>query len=308
LKQSPTIRAGKEDGEEPRNIMSRQFKQRVLMSSLGIIGLIFCVYFSFVPFFKPIFILLNATVISLALKEYYDLCKLKELQPLVYLGIASVFIYLATLSYSFHEPHLSGLPSLILLFLFLLFFLCFFKQQTSSLSNLAVTLFGFVYLVIPLSCILRINYFFPPDGTADGRLWIAYVLIVTKMTDIGGYFFGKCFGKTKLAPKISPKKTVEGAIGGVFASLSVSLLFSLIFSSSLLTVDIKITLWQSIWLGLCISIMAQLGDLGESLLKRDAGVKDSSHLPGLGGFLDVVDSLVFTLPFVYLMLQMHLVG
>lgn len=288
--------------------MSKQFKHRVLISSLGIIGLIFSIYFSFSPMFKPVFILLNAAIISLALKEYYNLCKLKELQPLVFLGIGSSIVYLIALSFSFHQVHLSGLPSLVLLLLFLLFFLCFFKQRTSSLSNLAVTLFGFVYLVIPLSCILRINYFYPPHAVEDGRLWLAYALIVTKMTDVGGYFFGKCFGKIKLAPKISPKKTVEGAIGGISAALIISLFFYSIVSYILMTSAIKITIWQSIWLGLLISILAQLGDLGESLLKRDAGVKDSSHLPGLGGMLDVVDSLVFTLPFMYLMLQMHLVG
>jgi len=288
--------------------MTRQFKQRLLISSLGIAGLIICIYFSFSPIFKPIFILLNAAFISLALHEYYRLCKLKNYQPPVYLGIGSAIAYVIALSFSFHRIYLSGLPSLVLLFSFLLFFLFYFKRQASSLSNLAVTLFGFVYLVIPLSCILRINYFFPPEASEDGRLWLAFVLITSKMTDVGGYIVGKCFGRTKLAPTISPKKTIEGSLGGAAAALTTSILFALAAPFGETASSYTMTLWQSIWLGLLIGTLAQLGDLAESLLKRDAGVKDSSHLPGLGGVLDIADSLVFTLPLMYLMLEMHIVG
>ena len=287
--------------------MSRQFKHRVLMSSLGILVLIFCIYYSFNPLFKPFFILLNAGIISLALLEYYQLTQRKNFQPLVAFGIGSTIAYIFSLALSFHHIQLESLPSLILLISLLLFFLMFFNRQ-SSIGNLAVTLFGLAYLTIPLGCALRINYFFPTNGLEDGRLWLAYVLIVTKMTDIGAYFCGKNFGKTKLAPSISPKKTREGAIGGTGASLITSILFSLFFPATQVAPSFKISVMQSIWIGLLISILAQLGDLAESLLKRDADVKDSSHLPGLGGILDVVDSLVFTLPLMYLLLQMHLVG
>jgi phosphatidate cytidylyltransferase len=289
-------------------MVTRQFKQRMLMSGLGILGLIICVYFSFTSFFRPIFVLLNAGIISLALLEYYHLAQRKDFQPLVTFGIGSSIAYIIALSFSFHHVQLAMLPSLILLASLLLFFLIFFNQQSSALGNLAVTIFGLIYLTITLSCALRINYFFPAHELEDGRIWLAYVLVVSKMTDIGAYFCGKGFGKTKLAPSISPKKTIEGAIGGIGAALVTSMIFSLFFPTTQLTASFKITIVQSIWIGLLISILAQLGDLAESLLKRDAGVKDSSRLPGLGGVLDVVDSLVFTLPFMYLLLQMHVVG
>ena len=288
--------------------LTRQFQQRLLISTLCIIGIFIAIYFSFSPAFKPVYIILIAAIVSVALHEYYHLCKLKEFQPLVVLSIACAIAYFIALPFSFHHVTLSGIPSLILLVSFLLFFLVFFRHPSSPLGNIAVTLFGFVYLVIPLSCILRITYFFPPNGAEDGRLWLAYVLIVSKMTDVGGYFIGKCLGKTKLAPLLSPKKTVEGSIGGSATALLTSILFALIIPLWQTHGAFNMTLWQSIWLGLCISILAQLGDLSESLLKRDAGVKDSSHLPGLGGILDVVDSLVFTLPLLYLMLQMRLIG
>jgi phosphatidate cytidylyltransferase len=290
----------KGDGEELK--VTRQFKQRILMSSLGILGLVISIYYSYTSFFKPIFVLLNGAIISFALLEYYRLAEGKNFQPLIKLGIGSTMAYTIALAFSLHYSHLEGLPMLILLGALLLFFLMFFKQQASSIGNLAVTVFGIVYLTLTLSCVLPINYW------EDGRLWLAYVLMISKMTDIGAYFSGKIFGKTKLAPDISPKKTVEGALGGTLTALITSLLFSFFFPATQIATSFKLTWGQSIWIGLIISILAQLGDLAESLLKRDAGVKDSSHLPGLGGVLDVVDSLVFTLPFMYLLLQMRLVG
>ncbi len=288
--------------------MTRQFKQRMIMSSLGILGLVISIYFSFNPLFKPIFILLSAGILSLALLEYYHLAQHKGFRPLISLGIGSTIAYTIALAFSFHQESLSVLPSVILLISFLLLFLMFFNHQTSAIGNLAITLFGFVYLAIPLSCALRINYFFPEQDVQDGRLWLAYLLVVSKMTDIGAYFCGKSFGKTQLAPSISPKKTIEGSMGGAGAALIASVVFSLFLSSPQSNAAFKMSLMQSIWIGLSISILAQLGDLAESLLKRDAGVKDSSHLPGLGGILDVVDSLVFTLPFMYLLLEIRLVG
>jgi phosphatidate cytidylyltransferase len=298
----------KDVGAEHRKMMTRQFKHRLLMSSLGTLILIFSIYYSSTSFFKPFFILLNAGIISIALLEYYQLTQRKGFKPLVTLGIGFSIAYILALALSFNHILLESLPSLVLLISLLLFFFMFFKQQSSSIGNLAVTLFGIVYLTIPLGCALRINYFYPSTDLADGRLWLAYVLIVSKMTDIGAYFCGKSFGRTKLAPMISPKKTVEGALGGTAASLITSILISLFFPFTTLAASFKITMMQSIWVGLLISILSQIGDLAESILKRDAGVKDSSDLPGLGGMLDIVDSLVFTLPLMYLLLQMHIVG
>lgn len=283
--------------------MTKQFKQRLIISSLGVLALIACIYASYIPLFQPIFILLNIGVICLALLEYYQLAKKKGFQPLTLAGIGSTIAYMIALPFGFYQISLVGLPFLILLISFLIFSLMHFHQYFSSLGNLAVTVFGIVYLTIPLSCGICINYFFPAHGLQDGRLWLAYVLITTKMTDVGAYFCGKSFGKRKLAPKISPKKTIEGALGGLGAALITSFLFS---NQGLAILDLPFL--QSLWLGLLVGVLAQLGDLTESLLKRDAGVSDSGHLPGLGGILDVVDSLVFTLPLMYIFLQMHWIG
>lgn len=274
------------------------------MGTLAVIALVFSIYYSHTPLFMPIFILLNIGVMSLALREYYDLSRNKGFHPSDLCGIAISAAYTLSLSLSFYNSSWSAISSLVLLFLFIILFLAFFKQADSALGNLAVTLFGIIYLTIPLCCVLRINYFFPEGDIHDGRLWLAYTLVVTKITDISAYFCGKLWGKKKLAPTISPKKTVEGALGGLAAALLTSILFFLLAGQS---GAFHITLGQSLWIGLIISILAQLGDLSESLLKRDAGVKDSSHLPGFGGMLDIVDSLVFPLPLMYLLLKMGIV-
>jgi phosphatidate cytidylyltransferase len=274
-----------------------------MMSSLGIAALILVIYFSFHPIAKVVFFLLATTVITIALKEYYHLTQLKGFTPPVRLALACAVTYFITFSTTINQPDYDEIPSLVLLCSLLLFFLFFFKHQSSALGNFAITIFGFAYLLLPLSYLVKINYYFPLHSLQDGRLWLAYVLIISKITDMGGYFIGKCCGKTPLAPLISPQKTLEGSLGGSFVALLTSILFPYLFSGSF-----HMSLWQSIWMGLLISVLSQLGDLSESLLKRDIGVKDSSKLPGFGGLLDLVDSLVFTAPWTYLMLKLQLVG
>jgi phosphatidate cytidylyltransferase len=268
------------------------------MSTVTIFLVIISIYFSHTSYFKPIFVLLNAAIISLALLEYYQLARYKNFQPQSLLGVVTAIAYVISSFLAIQTPHLANLPYFILLGSLLLYFLAYFNNNQDPVGNLAITLFGIGYIAIPLTCALQINYVFSPH-LSDGRVYLAYILAVTKMTDVGGYISGKILGKRKLAPHISPKKTIEGSIGGMAASLLTSLIFYY-FSSSLTT---TMTLWQSIWLGLVISLLSQFGDLSESILKRDAGIKDSSHLPGLGGILDMTDSLVFTLPLMYLWLR-----
>jgi phosphatidate cytidylyltransferase len=118
-----------------------------------------------------------------------------------------------------------------------------------------------------------------------------FVFIAVAITDIGAYYFGMRFGKHKLAEVISPKKTIEGAIGGGLCAIIVSC-FGVFYSN--------LNIWQCIVGALIITLSAQLGDLSESLIKRDAGVKDSSDiLPGHGGMLDRFDGYIFAMPVAY---------
>jgi phosphatidate cytidylyltransferase len=101
---------------------------------------------------------------------------------------------------------------------------------------------------------------------------------------------GRLFGKTKLAPNISPSKTIVGAVFGLISSVLVSLL---------LACYVNISYQEALFLGLILGVAAELGDLAESVLKRDAHVKDSNQIPGLGGVLDLIDSLLFTTPILF---------
>ncbi len=283
-----------------------QLKQRSIVSVV-IASFFFCtLYFSYSPVFAPLFVFLIFALQSLALSEYYSLCQAKGYAPLAMSGIVATLAYVVATYLSLRFTHAALLPEAILLATLVAFFLFFFRQGDYPLGNLAVTVFGLAYLTIPLTYILDINYFSFNNTIQDGRWWVVYLFGITKLTDTGAYFFGKAFGKTQLAPQISPKKTVEGAIGGLLVAVASSIAFFGLIH--LFTIPpIQMTLWQSIWLGILFSITAQFGDLAESLLKRDADFKDSSHLPGLGGFLDIVDSVIFAAPLLYLILKVQFI-
>jgi phosphatidate cytidylyltransferase len=280
------------------------FKQRTVVS-LIIASLFVCtLVFSYSPVLAPLFVFLIFALQSLSLREYYELSKAKGHHPLAKLGIGASLAYVVATYLSLRFTHAALLPETVLLASLALFFLFFFRRGTLPLTNLAITVFGLAYLTIPLTYVLNINYFPFTSDIQDGRWWVVYLFGVTKLTDMGAYFFGKMFGKIPLAPEISPKKTVEGAFGGVFVAILSSLAFYGLVHLFTLP-PIQITLWQSIWLAIILSVVGQFGDLAESLLKRDAEVKDSSHLPGLGGFLDIVDSIIFAAPLLYLFLKMQ---
>ena len=136
---------------------------------------------------------------------------------------------------------------------------------------------------------------------APGGVLLIFPLVLTWASDIGAYFVGRALGKRRLIPSVSPGKTVAGAVGG----LACSMLASWLYARSVLVpvANLGFTPWGAVGFGAVISIAAQIGDLFESLLKREGRVKDSSHIiPGHGGILDRFDSLIFVLPVAYLML------
>lgn len=276
-----------------------QFQQRLLLSILFSSFSILVAVLSYSPAFSFLFVIVIAAVASGALWEYGQIARNKGFEPFIALGVMGTFTYLFALYLTSFQGLSAILPEAILWLFFLgLFAYCLFTQRVNPLSNLAVTLFGFAYIAIPLGYMVSINYFHFADVSQDGRWWLLYLIGVTKMSDIGGYFIGKTMGKHRLAPIISPKKTVEGAIGGLLFSILTSFLLW-IFT------PIALTFWQSIWLACVICAFAQFGDLCESLLKRDGGIKDSNRLPGLGGLLDIIDSMIFVCPVLYLFMKAY---
>lgn len=176
--------------------------------------------------------------------------------------------------------------------LFLLGSLSYELLRGADLTRFAFTLMAFLYLPWSLGYVLLLREI--PDSTLG--LWtLSLPLVASFATDIGAYFVGRTLGRQKLAPEISPGKTVEGSLGGIAVSfLALALYTGLVrevFPFGLL----------ELWLfSLLLSLAAQLGDLVESMLKRYCGVKDSGlFLPGHGGLLDRIDSLLFTFPLTY---------
>lgn len=161
------------------------------------------------------------------------------------------------------------------------------------LERIVYSLFGLLYIPWLLGYFLLLRY--SPDA-GDGLLYFALPLLATFAADIGGYFGGYYFGRRKLAPEVSPGKTVEGAVGGLALSfLTVLLISSLTHIWSPL---------ESLLYSILVASASQLGDLSESLIKRALRTKDSgSSLPGHGGFLDRLDSLLFAVPATYLFLN-----
>jgi phosphatidate cytidylyltransferase len=147
-----------------------------------------------------------------------------------------------------------------------------------------------------------LSYWLNLRGLEDGRNWVYLAMLTTFANDTGAYFIGRARGKHKLAPAISPAKTWEGAIGGLVSAI----LAAIVIATVLELISVKVgtpfvfRYWQIILLGFLVSLFAQLGDLVESLLKRNMGVKESGNLlPGHGGILDRFDSLMFVGAVIY---------
>lgn len=280
-------------------------QQRLIVSFLGICFLTAAIYLSAFSFFRPLFILMIASIICTALWELFQLAKGKGFQPVEWMGMWAAFIFCFAFFLSTQTPNLKYLREVSAIAMMAFAFAYYFVKGKNPLIELSILFFSFLYLIVPLSCFIGIVYFFPNSSTQDGRWWMFYLLAVTKMTDIGAFFTGKNLGTKKLAPFISPKKTVEGAYGGLIAGVATSILLPLLARLFFHETPLNMTIWQSIWLGCLLSISGQFGDLAESLLKRDGGIKDSNQLPGLGGMLDIVDSLIFTTPLLYLFMKIH---
>ena len=168
------------------------------------------------------------------------------------------------------------------------------------LSSVAITAFGVFYPGL-LSYIDAVRYHNYAVGAAAGTALVFLPILLTWTTDVGAYAFGRLFGKKKLIPSVSPGKTVEGAAGG----LGLTILICLLYVTFILMpyAQLGLTIQGAVLFAIVVSVAAQVGDLAESLLKREAGVKDSSRiLPGHGGILDRFDSLLFVMPIAFLLL------
>ena len=237
----------------------------------------------------PLYILL-VVISGLCCREYVSILNHKGFHPSLHIIFVSALIFI-TLTFFRRFDLVSFMLTLMIMASFLV---VLFRGRQPYIANVATTALGTLYcgwlpchlLLIRQVGIDRVGMF--QFQLTQGLFLLVFVFVAVAITDIGAYYYGSKFGKTKLAEVISPKKTVEGAIGGGICAIAVSILG--IFYTGL-------NLAEALAGGLIITISAQLGDLSESLIKRDAGVKDSSDiLPGHGGMLDRFDSYIFAIP------------
>ena len=239
----------------------------------------------------PFLLTLILAFIIIATKEYADILRNK--------GFLPFFMFILVISVSMLLISASGYDNLIPLVLIVgtigSFLAVLFRGRQPYIANVATTILGFLIAWLPCHVFL-IRQMGPEVELfgitfRQGLYFLVFIFFVILLTDIGAYFFGTRFGKHKLSPVISPKKSVEGAIYGGLSAIIVGLIIGKL---------IGISFYHSFVLSLIVTVMAQLGDLSESLIKRDAGVKDSgTSLPGHGGFLDRADSYLFSVPVAY---------
>jgi phosphatidate cytidylyltransferase len=172
------------------------------------------------------------------------------------------------------------------------------RSNTAGILAISTTLFGLMYVPWLMNFIQKIN-FLPGIGD-NGKFYVLYFILVTKFSDTGAYVVGSLIGRHKMIPRISPGKTWEGFGGAVVVSTVASLTCAQIAGNHLPGMTVS----HAVMLGVILSCTAVVGDLIESLFKREAGVKDSGHFfPGIGGILDLLDSLLFNAPIMYLYLR-----
>lgn len=232
-------------------------------------------------FFAPAWLFIGVVeAFTLAgLYEYFTIAEKKGVRLNKALGL----FYGALLAPAAYLP---GEPLILVIAILSLFVYNFHRNlKDQALVSSAVTLFGIVYVAWTCSFLVRIRQL------PNGALWVFFTIFVTKMGDTAAFFVGRAFGRHKMVEHISPRKSVEGAVASFVASVVSAVALKAVLHAPPLA--------HLLALGVLIGILGQLGDLAESLIKRDAGVKDSGAIPGLGGVLDVMDSLLFTIPVVY---------
>jgi len=222
----------------------------------------------------------------LAVFEFYRLVAVSKVPSLVYFGLIWTLLFVLS-------PHFDSaliIPLLLTSAIVLpLLWLVLRSPKEGAFVNWAWTIAGIIYVGWLLSYLVALRL-------EAGRNWVFFALFTTFGSDTAAFFVGRTLGRYRLAPAISPNKTWEGAAGGVFGAIIISLLFTLPTPLGL-----PLGYGQAVLLGLLVSVFGQFGDLVESLLKRNMGVKESGKLiPGHGGFLDRMDSIVFAGVVVYL--------
>ncbi len=263
---------------------------RIIVSVLAIPFIALSAYFGGI-----LFLLFVLGIGLISFYEFSQLVKNKSSNPLTLLGLLAVAALIINQYFGWLDFF-----RLALVLLVVLLFAELYHKKDSAILNLGGTLLGIFYIGLFSSSLLAIREFYSYSGLVydQGGFLIISLFVTIWVCDSAAFFLGTAFGKHKLFPRVSPKKSWEGAIAGfVFAMLTM-------LAAHYVVLDF-LSIMQSLVIGAIVGIVGQIGDLIESLVKRDAEVKDSSSLiPGHGGVFDRFDSLLYASPFVYLYLTL----
>ena len=259
--------------------------------------------------FEILFWILISVFGLIALLEFYRMLDHKGLPNFKITGmicgavmLVGSFYYFAKMgparSYDFEV-------AVLLFFLLTMFARQMFARLRGDepLQTMAYTLFGLLYVLWLYNFITKIVYVVPRSstGAVTGQFYVLYLITITKFSDMGAYLTGSVIGRHQMIPHISPKKTWEGFGGALVFSLLASLALYKLMPGHLSV----LTVTHATVLGLLLGFAAVIGDLAESIIKRSTGVKNSGNiLPGIGGALDLVDSLLFTAPLLFFYLRL----
>lgn len=260
--------------------------ERIISAIIGIILIVFFIFWGSLPF-----ALLILTISIIAIYEYDRMLPFKYNNNKILLSLFSIIIILYTYLSNIGIIELSkGLFYTTALFTIFVYHI-FREEIDNFLERLGYNLIGIVYIAGGLTFFILLRDFDIPPFTNTTAIWLA--LLATWAEDTGAYFVGIKFGKTRLS-KLSPNKSVEGAIGGIVFTMIVVSIYTYCLGA-----------FSGYWLiySLFVAVIAMIGDLFESGIKRCTGVKDSGNIiPGHGGVLDRLDSLFFSAPFTYFFL------
>lgn len=262
-------------------------RDRLISSTIMILVSLFAVLNRWV------FIVVFLALVIGGLYEFFYLIKKKGIPIYSYTGI--IFGVLIPLSIFFQFELTKKWELLFIVAVLLLIFLLQLNRRdnTNAIIGISTTLFGVLYVSWFFSYLIKIRFLLPETG--GGIKLLGFILIITKCGDMGALLIGSRFGKHPLLPRVSPNKTIEGSIGSfVFSAISALL------AQTLLPAHLNLSWLHIVLIGIFFGGIGQLGDMSESLIKRDCNVKDSGKfLPALGGALDAIDSLLFSAPAFY---------
>jgi phosphatidate cytidylyltransferase len=265
--------------------------KRILTAIVALPVLLYTIW-SPSPYF---FVALASLAVLLGLSEFYRLATKAGCDPQVVPGYAASLVVIA--SFVFEQPPLTVGAMIALTIASLAMMLGKPDDMKKSLVSVAATVSGVAYVALLAGCLVGVRMM--PDSLthsviphlASKLLMMFFAMVI--FADTGAYYTGRLTGRHKLAPRVSPGKTIEGAIGGLVAATAAGPLSQLVFFH-------EISILHALVLGAAIGVLGPIGDLAESMLKRGADVKDSGALlPGHGGVLDRVDSILFCAPLLY---------